>query len=845
MINKKGQSLLEVVLAIAIFGLLCSSLVTMSLGGFTSLQQGGEYVEAEAYAQQGIEAVRAIQGSAWNKLTVTSTAVTSTGNAWSFVGENTSSTLGKYSRTIIFANVCRDVSNNLVTCPGSYTDLNTKQATVTVTWLSTRNAINTVQKFTFLTNWNSRDWTQTDWSGGTGQSVWSLTNKYNTDDGNVDKATSGEIKLVNSGFNCGIKKWTFDTATDYTYDSAKIEVLSSLAQLKNITTTTYPSDSPTVNPSNAHLVSSIDNWSGFSEVATKNGGEVYYQLSDNGGSTWKYWSGSAWSTSTLATNYNVASVINTNISTFATSSKQVMFKAFLVGNGSQQVQLDQVQVNCSRKYNWDFSTPASYTYNSSLIDVTSSLAQLKDLGGASVCSGAATVCSAFSSSPTCAAQGGCSWSSATTASTTNSGFTLNANGWTYADWEDSNNKATGAWQAASGNPTGYVRITTGGQKNLTISGFYYQAFTTTQNNATGTLSYDWKVITYNAQNLVSYRIYVFIDTIVGAPTIGTEVASTTIVGTTAWASRLNINISSKLATAGTYYVKFAVQEILNNAAGTPGNSQVGFDNAIVTFTNPSSCSGTPTACNTYIASSTCSAQVGCSWSGGAGTSYSTTSPSINPTASFSVSTSTFDGWTDFAEVASTTGGTVSYQLSGDGGSTWNYWNGGAWATAGAGNYNNSSTINSNIITFPTSTGQIMFKAFLTSNGSQQIALDNVSVGWGQSAGGGYATAGTFLSSAFNMTKSSPVQILAWDQNVTGCNTCNIQIQIRTAPNNAGSPGTWSGWYGANGTSTYFTNYLGTLLPTVLNGNQWVQYQANLAGDGSGTPILQEVRVNYK
>ncbi len=1060
MLNKKGQSLLEVILAIMIFGLLCSALVTMSLGGFVSLKQGGEYTEAEAYAQQGVEGIRAIQGSAWNKLTVTSTAVTSTGNVWSFVGENTSSTLGIYSRSIVFANVCRDVSNSIITCPGSYTDLNTKQATVTVTWLSTRNAVNTIQKITYLTNWNSRDWAQTDWSGGTGQSIWSLANKYNSDDSNLDYSTSGEIKLKNSGYSCGVKNWTFDTASDYTYDSAKIVVTSSLASLKGTTATTsldantmgmwhldeasgtvidftgnhndlskvtgaplynqsgkfgtslqfsgnsavyinndqqvglgitgaitidawiyrtaaavtneaiiskwretgkkrayalsvgsdnrlnfwvssdgaasintaavsaiplnqwvhvagvydgakiyvfqngtlessiiytsgisnqssfvsvsgadnfsggnaffngkidearisntarwtasfsvptlsygssvttYPSDNPTINPNAANNVTSIDFWSGFVETATKNGGEIYYQLSDNGGTTWKYWSGSAWATSTLATHYNTASVVNTNIGTFTTSTKQIVFKAFLSGSGSQQVVLDNVQVSCERQYDWTFTTAGDYTYDSSKIAVTGGTASLVDQGGGGSCGGTASLCTTFVATSTCQAQGGCSWGGSASGATINGNFTTNATGWTYVDWTDTAAKATGAYQASGGNTGGYINLTLATSNNTTVSGYWQQPFTTTAANPVGTLSFDWRVPTYSGTGLTSFILYVFVDSAAGAPTIGSQVWSQTITGNTNWANVSNINISSKILTAGTYYLKMAARRITVGGAG--GNNITGFDNIQLNWSKASFCSGTATACNTYASSTTCSAQGGCSWAGAA--VYPTSYPSVYPTTVYAGSN--INDWAFFTETATKNTGEIYYQLSSDG-STWQYWNGSAWVTAGASNYNTASVINSNIATFPTSTGNISFKAFLYSAGSQQVTLDNVRVGWGESAGGGYATAGTFMSSAYNMTKASPVQILSWDQNVSGCSSCNIQMQVRTAPNSGGSPGVWSSWYGASGTSTYFTNYLGSLLPAVLNGNQWVQYQVNLAGDGTGTPILQEVRVNYK
>jgi hypothetical protein len=70
------------------------------------------------------------------------------------------------------------------------------------------------------------------------------------------------------------------------------------------------------------------------------------------------------------------------------------------------------------------------------------------------------------------------------------------------------------------------------------------------------------------------------------------------------------------------------------------------------------------------------------------------------------------------------------------------------------------------------------------------------------------------------------------------------LQVRTAPDSAGSPGSWSAWYGSTGPSSYFTDNSAGLLPVALNFNQWVQYRVELAGDGNDTPIFEEVRINY-
>ena len=123
----------------------------------------------------------------------------------------------------------------------------------------------------------------------------------------------------------------------------------------------------------------------------------------------------------------------------------------------------------------------------------------------------------------------------------------------------------------------------------------------------------------------------------------------------------------------------------------------------------------------------------------------------------------------------------------------------------------------------------------------QITLKNTN--------GTYPGSGWLISSAFNMATSGVAQAIEWDQNVADCTpACTVQLQVRTAPDSAGAPGSWTNWYGAGGANTYFTTSTGSLLPTALLGNglnQWVAYKATLTGNGSVTPVLQEVRIDYR
>ena len=194
-LEKKGQSMLEIILALAIFSLIAATITSLAVGNIGALSQGGEHTEAQALAQEGIEAVRSIRDNAWNTNIYTTSSVSRNNNQWVFDGEGTTETIGKYTRTIYFSDVCRNGSDEIVDCPGSYTDVQSKLATVEVSWSPRSGVTNTVELFTYLTNWDSNKWIQTDWSGGIGQAIWSNNDQYDAG-ANVDHSTSGQLVLA-------------------------------------------------------------------------------------------------------------------------------------------------------------------------------------------------------------------------------------------------------------------------------------------------------------------------------------------------------------------------------------------------------------------------------------------------------------------------------------------------------------------------------------------------------------------------------------------------------------------------------------------------------------------------
>ncbi len=353
-----------------------------------------------------------------------------------------------------------------------------------------------------------------------------------------------------------------------------------------------------------------------------------------------------------------------SIATFFSAGGVIAAKTIFVGIVS--FYLFGAQALLAATQSWTFDTPSNYTYDSAKIEVTSGVARLKD-----------------TSSP---ASGG----------TTNSGFGTDTTGWTFNQWLAVGGVTnTGAHVATGGNPGGYVDILIEGKKNNTLAAYWEQSFTTTVSSPTATLDLDWIVTAFDGSNLGDYHLYAFVDSASGNPTVGNAVwDSGTISSTTSWASATQVDISSSVTAAGTYYVKVAAwANYVGN--GTVGDQIAGFDNVVA------------------------------SWSGASTPAYATDDPTIYPTSS--LSPGTVSSWNSFTETATKNGGEVYYQLSDDDGSTWQYWNGSAWASAGAADYNMASVVGSNIGDFSTSANKIMWKAFLSSDGSQQVIVDTIEI----------------------------------------------------------------------------------------------------------------------
>ncbi len=154
-INKKpssGQSVIEVIIAVAIFVILASGSVTVILGSFLSSRQGSEETQASFYAQEGLDAVKSIRDQSWEFLVDGDHGLSFAGGKWVFNG--TSEVLGKYTRKITISPVNRSVGGDIAPTGGTL-DPNTKKAVALVTWNFTPIKTSSVEMSSYLTNWQT------------------------------------------------------------------------------------------------------------------------------------------------------------------------------------------------------------------------------------------------------------------------------------------------------------------------------------------------------------------------------------------------------------------------------------------------------------------------------------------------------------------------------------------------------------------------------------------------------------------------------------------------------------------------------------------------------------------
>jgi hypothetical protein len=111
----------------------------------------------------------------------------------------------------------------------------------------------------------------------------------------------------------------------------------------------------------------------------------------------------------------------------------------------------------------------------------------------------------------------------------------------------------------------------------------------------------------------------------------------------------------------------------------------------------------------------------------------------------------------------------------------------------------------------------------------------------------YAASGTIVSSPFDTGSDvNSLRQVSWTEDAPA--GTDIQLQIRTAADSAGSPGNWSAWTGMYDQGGYYYDKTGStgiyIGQADESGDRWLQYLVYLTSDGYDTPVLQDVTIEY-
>lgn len=182
-----GASLAEVLVAIALSGIMLPAFAEAALTSRAAQPAAAQHLQALSLAREAMEAVRSVREQSWSNIATDGTYhPVISGSAWSLAAGP--ETLGNLARQIVISDVERDSSGSVVASGGT-TDPSTKQVAVTVSWTSP--AASSITTDTYLTRWQGNTaWVQTtqvDFNAGTFV-------------GTISTNTSGgEVELDNGG----------------------------------------------------------------------------------------------------------------------------------------------------------------------------------------------------------------------------------------------------------------------------------------------------------------------------------------------------------------------------------------------------------------------------------------------------------------------------------------------------------------------------------------------------------------------------------------------------------------------------------------------------------------------
>jgi Tfp pilus assembly protein PilV len=199
--NQTGSTLVEVLVAIALTGILLPALATALISSNSSRPTATQQLNATSLLQQITEATRTVRDNGWSNVAINGTyhPVVS-GTTWTLTGG--AGTSGNFTDQVVISDVQRDSSGNIVTS-GGMVDPSTKLAVVSVSWTTPTNS--GVSSDVYLSRWqNETSWTQTTQADFTGDTLSNTT---------ITNVSGGEVQLSTGQSNGTLTSTSFDAGS--------------------------------------------------------------------------------------------------------------------------------------------------------------------------------------------------------------------------------------------------------------------------------------------------------------------------------------------------------------------------------------------------------------------------------------------------------------------------------------------------------------------------------------------------------------------------------------------------------------------------------------------------------
>jgi hypothetical protein len=196
--NQIGATLVEVLVAIALTGIMMPALATAVISSSYARPTAVQQLNATALLQEIAVATRSVRESGWGNVSVDGTYHTViSGNGWALAsGPNTSN---GFTDQVVISDVQRNSSGVIVSSGGTI-DPSTKLATINVSWTTPTSS--SVSSSLYLTRWqNETDWSQTTQADFTGDTLTNTT---------VTNVSGGEVQLTGGQTSGTVESSSFD-----------------------------------------------------------------------------------------------------------------------------------------------------------------------------------------------------------------------------------------------------------------------------------------------------------------------------------------------------------------------------------------------------------------------------------------------------------------------------------------------------------------------------------------------------------------------------------------------------------------------------------------------------------